>query len=87
MSPQEPRHFERGKGKAGSQTSWFMLFFTTAAFGLIRYLIFALLIFVLLGALAHYAIVEHGVHILTVAPFLIVAVLLLAAYPLWRRSR
>lgn len=87
MSLQEPRHFERTKGRAGSQNSWFMLFFTSATLWFVRYLIFALLIFTLLGALAHYAIVEHGVHLMAVLPLLILAVLLLAAYPLWRRSR
>lgn len=64
-----------------------MLFFTSAAFWFVRYLIVALLIFALLGALAHYAIVEHGVHLLVVLPLLIVATLLLGVYPLWRRSR
>lgn len=87
MSSQEPRHHEPGKGGAGTQTSWFMLFFTSAAFWLLRYLIAALLIFALLGALAHYAIVEHGVHLMLVLPLLILAGLLLGAYPLWRRSR
>lgn len=87
MSSQEPRHYKPGKGGAGSQTSWFMLFFTSAAFWLLRYLIVALLIFALLGALAHYAIVEHGVHLMVVLPLLILAGLLLGAYPLWRRSR
>jgi len=87
MSLWEPRHNEPRKGGAGSQPSWFMLFFTSAAFWFVRYLIVALLIFALLGALAHYAIVEHGVHLLVVLPLLIVAALLLGVYPLWRRSR
>lgn len=87
MSGQEPRHYEPGKAGAGSQTSWFMLFFTSAAFWFLRYFIIALLIFALLGALAHYAIVEHGVHLMVVLPLLILAVLLLVIYPLWRRSR
>ncbi|MBY0569564.1 MAG: hypothetical protein K2P70_19805 [Hyphomonadaceae bacterium] len=64
-----------------------MLFFASAAFWFVRYLIVALLIFALLGALAHYAIVEHGVHLMVVLPLLIVAALLLGVYPLWRRSR
>ncbi|MGE0743338.1 MAG: hypothetical protein AB7O98_18535 [Hyphomonadaceae bacterium] len=64
-----------------------MLFFTSAAFWFVRYLIAALLIFALLGALAHYAIVEHGVHLLVVLPLLILAALLLGVYPMWRRSR
>lgn len=87
MSLRAPRHNEPRKGGAGSQTSWFMLFFTSAAFWFVRYLIVALLIFALLGALAHYAIVEHGVHLLVVLPLLILAALLLGVYPLWRRSR
>ena len=87
MSLREPRQNEPRKGGAGSQTSWFMLFFTSAAFWFVRYLIVALLIFALLGALAHYAIVEHGLHLLVVLPLLIVAALLLGVYPLWRRSR
>ncbi|MBX9746265.1 MAG: hypothetical protein K2X34_05150 [Hyphomonadaceae bacterium] len=64
-----------------------MLFFTSAALWLVRYLIVALLIFALLGALAHYAIVEHGVHLIVVLPLLILAALLLGVYPMWRRSR
>lgn len=87
MSVQEPRHYDPRKSGAGSQTSWFMLFFTSAAFWFVRYLIVALLIFALLGALAHYAIVEHGVHLLVVLPLLIFAALLLGVYPMWRRSR
>ncbi len=87
MSLLEPRHNEPRKGRAGSQTSWFMLFFTSAALWFVRYLIIALLIFVLLGALAHYAVVEHGVHLMVVAPLLMLAALLLGVYPWWRRSR
>ena len=87
MSLRAPRHNEPRKGGSGSQTSGIMLFVTSAAFWFVRYLIVALLIFALLGALAHYAIVEHGVHLLVVAPLLIVAALLLGVYPLWRRSR
>jgi len=87
MPLQNSHRYAQRTGGTGSQTSWFMLFFTSAALWFVRYLVVALLIVALLGALAHYAIVEHGVHVMVVLPVLLVAALLLVLYPIWRRSR
>lgn len=88
MSPQRPHDRQhRGRGGAGSGTSWFVLFLTSATPWFFAVLIVAVLVFAVMGALAHYAVAEHGAHLLQAWPVLIVAVLALAVFPLVKLLR
>ena len=77
MSPQG------GQGIGSSshrQNSWFAYFVTLATSWLLRVALLALLVFVLLGALTHYVVSEHGQHLLAPLPLLMLLALLLAGF-------